>query len=309
MPMRQNAAAELLSAAPVKNPNRDFPGIFHSARFVLYLLPLSQETRMAEFSNWEHFERYRRTASELSGLSNDEEAELARAFRKGDRRAGDRLIAASLRTVISIAREYRRWGIPLEDLVQQGNIGLLKAADRFDPTRENSLRAYASYWIRAEIRDYVVRSYRIVRLGSTRTERRAMRAFRAQQVESVEDLVKISGMPEQRCRKLWPLLAQSDKSLDAPGGGLDEQSENNLDSPEAMTIARQEHEQRRAGVRGALLELSERERAIVRARMMSETPATLEALGKKMGVSRERVRQLEKRAREKLAESLAPLVA
>lgn len=264
---------------------------------------------MAEHSTWEHFERYRRTATALSGLSNEEEAALARAFRRGDRRAGDRLIAASLRTVISIAREYRRWGIPLEDLVQQGNIGLLKAADRFDPSRENSLRAYASYWIRAEIRDYVVRSYRIVRLGSTRTERRAMRAFRAQRIESVDDLVRVSGMPEQRCRKLWPLLSQTDKSLDAPGSTLEDQGDDSLISPEAVTIARQEQEQRDAGVRVALLGLSERERVIVRARMMSETPATLEALGKKMGVSRERVRQLEKRAREKLAESLAPLVA
>ena len=79
---------------------------------------------------------------------------------------------------MSIALEYRRWGIPLEDIVQQGNLGLLRAAAKFDPARECRLATYAAYWIRAEIRDYVVRAYRVVRLGTTKAERRALRAYR-----------------------------------------------------------------------------------------------------------------------------------
>jgi len=128
--------------------------------------------------------------------------------------AGRRLVEASLPFVIRVAREYRRWGVPLEDLVQQGNLGLLKAARKYDPEKQCRLITYAVYWIRAEIRDYVVRSYRIVRLGSTRTERRAMRAFRRTSVESPEELAETSGMPLKRAKKLWPLLSGGDVSLD-----------------------------------------------------------------------------------------------
>src|SRR6185436_8035966 len=107
------------------------------------------------------FAVYRSRVAACDALTNDDEARLARAWRGGDLRAGARLIEANLRHVIGIAREYRRWGVPVDDLVQQGNIGLLKAAERFDPSQEVSLKTYAAYWIRAEIRDYVVRGYRI----------------------------------------------------------------------------------------------------------------------------------------------------
>ena len=122
--------------------------------------------------------RYIRSLGERPPLEADEERELARRWAEGDDRAGHRLIEASLPFVIRVAKGYQRWGIPLEDLIQQGNLGLLKAAKKFDPTKDCRLITYANYWIRAEIRDYVVRGYRIVRLGSTATERRAIRVFR-----------------------------------------------------------------------------------------------------------------------------------
>ncbi len=106
------------------------------------------------------------------------EHELADLYRGGDRDAGRKLIAACLPFVVTIALEYRRWGIPLEDLVQEGNMGLLKGAERFDPDRGCRLATYAAYWIRAEIREYVARGYRIVRLGSSKSERRALRVYR-----------------------------------------------------------------------------------------------------------------------------------
>src|SRR4029453_6504945 len=104
--------------------------------------------------------------------------ELAIRYLAGDERAGAQIIAACLPLVIKIAFEYRRWGVPIEDIIQQGNIGLLHAAKKFDPARECRLATYASYWIRAEIREYVVRGYRVVRLGTTKPERRALRAYR-----------------------------------------------------------------------------------------------------------------------------------
>src|SRR6476469_9155692 len=94
-------------------------------------------------------------------LSPIEEGELTRRWRAGDDRAGAQLVHGSLRQVVSIAHEYRRWGVPVEDLIQQGCIGLLKAAQRFDPDQGICLRTYAAYWIRAELRDFVVRCYRI----------------------------------------------------------------------------------------------------------------------------------------------------
>lgn len=257
-----------------------------------------------------HSDRFRRRVITLAPLDAEQETALAKAWKAGDRRAGERLIEANLRLVLAIAREYRRWGIPLDDLIQQGSIGLLKAVDRFDPGRDSRLRSYAAYWIRAEIRDYVVRGYRIVRLGTTRTERRAMRAYRSKQVNTVEELVEQSGMPEARARKLWPILTRSDSSIDAPGGATTASVGSAAeDSPESQTMDNQERALRQTVVAGALSNLSDREQRIVRERLMSDSPPTLEALSKTMGVSRERVRQLEKRAKEKLEGVLAPLVA
>jgi RNA polymerase sigma-32 factor len=252
--------------------------------------------------------RYRSRAAACEALTTEEEGKLAEAWRAGDERAGARLIACNLRYVISIAKEYRRWATPIDDLVQEGSIGLLKAARRFDPKQQCSLRAYAAYWVRAEIRDYVVRGYRIVRLGTTRTERRALRVFRTSAVATVQELAERSGMPEARCRLLWPLLAEGDRSLDsvATGGvpGRDLLRDGRPD-PESLSMQLESEQQVRERVIRALSVLSERERRIVWARMAQDEPETLEQLGKHLGVSRERVRQLEHRAKQKLRDALS----
>lgn len=253
-------------------------------------------------------DRYRASLKRVSVLDPATERELARAWAKGDGRAGSQLIEASLPFVLKIAREYRRWGVPLEDLIQQGNLGLLKAARKFDPDKNCRLITYASYWIRAEIRDYVVRTYRIVRLGTTRTERHAMRAYRTKSIESAEALAEESGMPLARATKLWPLLSQGDFPLDgsAPDrtAGVERLASVRPDPEELVARQRLIRD-----VRGALVDalsaLTDRERAIVEARLLSEEPDTLEALGRQMGVSKERVRQLEVRARAKLRVQLA----
>src|SRR5262245_14961304 len=114
---------------------------------------------------------YRTELATRTTLTPEMEHDLADRFRRGDREAGRRLIEACLPFVMTIALEYRRWGLPMEDIVQEGNIGLLKAAERFDPDRGCRLATYAAYWIRAEIREYVARGYRIVRPGSSTSER------------------------------------------------------------------------------------------------------------------------------------------
>ncbi len=253
-------------------------------------------------------DRYRSSLGGVEVLEPALERELAARFRTGDGDAGRRLVEASLPFVIRIAREYRRWGAPLEDLVQQGNLGLLKAAKKYDPERACRLITYAAYWIRAEIREHVVRTYRIVRLGTTRTERKAMRTYRRLNVESAEELAERSGMPLARAEKLWPLLCGHDVSLDVQygdrGPGVDRLSDESP-SPEDLLSSRDEIEGVRGALEAALSRLSDRERHIVQARFMKEDPPTLEQLGHELGVSKERVRQLEARACQKLRGELA----
>lgn len=260
------------------------------------------ETRAASLDS------YRRELSDLAPIDAESERRLAEAWRAGDRAAGARLIAASLPFVIKIAKEYRRWGVPLEDLIQQGNLGLLRAAEKYDPAQGCRLITYAVYWIRAEIREYVVRSYRIVRLGTTRTERKAMRVFRRDGVESVEQLASLSGMPLARAKKLWPLLTQRDFALDATTderGPAVERLRDRSDTPEDALAREEEVTGVRAKLGEAMRLLSERERRIIEERILRDDPRTLESLGEEMGVSKERVRQLEARARGKLRASLA----
>jgi len=256
-------------------------------------------------------DRYRASLKNIKPLDPQTELELAEKWRAGDERAGVVLVESSLPFVIRVAREYQRWGVPLEDLVQQGNLGLLRAAAKFDPEKKCRLVTYAAYWIRAEIRDYVVRSYRIVRLGATRTERRAIRAFRREGVEDAEELANLSGMPLARAKKLWPLLGSGDVSLDASYAGRPTPMERLEDDFAPDPEVELERERTIASVRDrlddALATLSDRERLIVQSRMIDEDPRTLEDIGNELGVSKERVRQLEARAKRKLQAVFADL--
>lgn len=253
-------------------------------------------------------DRYRHDLRDIEQLDPETERDLARRWAAGDAAAGATLTTASLPFVIRIAKEYRRWGVPLDDLIQQGNLGLLRAAAKYDPSKECRLVTYAVYWIRAEIREYVIRTYRIVRLGTTRTERRALRSFRRTGVDSVEALAESSGMPLARCQKLWPLLSQGDVSLDAT---WDDQSPaidripTATESPEDAVAREDEIRGVREVLDVALAQLGDRERRIIEARMLSDEPITLEELGREMGVSKERVRQLEERARSRLRTALS----
>jgi RNA polymerase sigma-32 factor len=248
-------------------------------------------------------DHYRQAISRYPQLSAVEERELARRYRAGDRRAGDRLIQACLPFVLLIAREYRCWGVPMEDIVQQGNLGLLKAALRFDPDRECRLVTYAAYWVRAEIREYVVRGYRMVRLGTTKGERRALRAFRKTNETDPARLAEMSGLTPDSAEQLMPLLAGRDVSVDAPtasGLTVHDRLASNDATPEARVMVGEKSAQTRAEIETFLDEISPREQTILRERWLCETPATLQRLGERFGISKERVRQLEERLIAKL---------
>jgi len=177
---------------------------------------------------------YKAALTGTQPLSREVERALARRFLAGDRRAGDELVRACLPFVISIALQYRRWGVPLEDIIQQGNLGLLRAASKFDPSRDVRLATYAAYWIRAEIREYVVKSFRVVRLGTTKAERKALRAFRAGEGDATR-LAELSGLRVERVQQLLPLLASKEASIDArtdDGGSAEDRLASTLPSPE-----------------------------------------------------------------------------
>jgi RNA polymerase sigma-32 factor len=250
---------------------------------------------------------YRENLSSFAPLDREVEKDLARRWIAGEKRAGERIVEACLPFVISIALEYRRWGVPLEDIIQQGNVGLLRAAKKFDPTKECRLATYAAYWIRAEIREYVVRAYRVVRLGTTKGERRALRAYRTTRETDPVKLAEVSGMDPARIEMLLPVLAAKEMSLDASTPDMPaaiDRMASSGPSPEDEAGANELRGHASRAVTAALRGLSDRERLIVRERMMNDEPLTLQALGDMLGVSKERVRQLEERARGKLREQL-----
>ena len=201
--------------------------------------------------------------------------------------------------------------MPLEDINQQGNLGLLRAARKFDPDKQCRLTTYAAYWIRAEIREYVVRGYRLVRLGTTKSERRALRLHRRTNESDPAKLAEASGVSPARMEMLFPLLTSRETSLDAAntnGGASPMERLGSLaPSPEDETAHAETQCLAARAIRAAFSGLDAREQLIVTERMMNDEPATLQNLGDRLGVSKERVRQLEARARGKLLVSLGEL--
>jgi RNA polymerase sigma-32 factor len=240
------------------------------------------------------------------------ECVLAQRWKDGDVRAGEAFITACLPFVVSIALEYRRWRVPLDDLIQEGAIGLLLAAKKFDPTRGFRLTTYSVHWIRAQIRLYLMRTFRLVRVGTTREERRALRIYWTTAERDPDRLASASGLSGDRARCLLPVLTAREASLSTSvhdsGSPIDGLATSEP-SPEDAVSERSMDRHMQSSVARALESLSAREQLIVRERMMCDEPVSLSHLGRRLGLSRERVRQLEARARGKLQGELAALAA
>jgi RNA polymerase sigma-32 factor len=255
-----------------------------------------------------------KTTTSNATLSLEEEQELSRRWmQKSDTRALAKLIHAHLGLVIKIATEFRNSGPAMEDLIQEGHVGLTIAARRFDPTKATRLATYATYWIRACMMEYVVRSHGPVRIGTTRSQRKIFfglgrarrRLEREGQTATASELARLLGVPADDVEHMATRLSGHDVSLDAPRSVDDERRQSNMlatDGPsqEDLYADGQEEDSRKALLTEALTKLDPRERAILKARHMTSRPTTLGALGKRFGISRERVRQLELRAVAKL---------
>lgn len=251
-------------------------------------------------------------------LPKEEEQELARAWRdERDERALHRLTQSHMRLVIAIAARFRRYGLPMSDLIQEGNIGLMKAAERFEPERDIRFSTYSSWWIRSCIQDYVLRNWSIVRTGTTSAQKslffnlRRLRATLGEfgngslTPELREKIANTLNVREADVDTMSARLAASDRSLNAPVTEDAEMDWQDLLADEDALSGDSRMEDRDAHRRTAWLGeaidlLSDREQMIIRERRLTDDSVTLESLGQRLGISKERVRQIEQSAMGKL---------
>jgi RNA polymerase sigma-32 factor len=283
----------------------------------------------AEAGRSSTIERYLAEINRYPLLTVGEEQDLARAFRtKADGRAAHLLVTSNLRFVVKVAYEYRSYGFRVADLVQEGNIGLMKAVQKFDPDKGIRLISYAVWWIRAYIQNYILKSWSMVKLGTTQAQRklffslartrreldRASAADGAAPSTTAEQIAAKLRVKTEEVQEMQIRMEGRDLSLDAPVGddGTTTHVEHVPDASPGQDDELSGAQQSRvvAGrIAEALARLDVRERFIIEARLMNDQPMTLKDLGDHFGFSRERARQLEIRAKEKLRTELEQLAA
>lgn len=257
-------------------------------------------------------------------LAREEEYELARRWREaGDQRALHALVRSHMRLAMSIARRFRHYGLPVSDLEQEGHVGLLEAAARFDTAHEVRFSTYATWWIRASIQDYVLRNWSIVRGGTSSGQKSLffnLRRVRAAlerahggagapllREEMQRSIATALGVEPGEVARMDARLHAPDLSLNATLGAGDEEGSERMEHlvatgplPDEEVSSQIDGERRGRWLRSALRALNEREMRIIKARRLSEEGETLDSLGARLGISKERVRQIESRAIEKL---------
>lgn len=253
-------------------------------------------------------EKYLAEINKFPLLSREEELELAkRYYHTGDTEAAHKLVTSNLRFVIKIASEYRNMGINFIDLIQEGNIGLMKAVKKFDPYKGYRLISYAVWWIRAQIHAFIIRTWSLVKIGTTQAQRKIFAKLRSTKrklasrkgVEpGTEEIAKELNVLPEEVSEMELRMAGRDFSLDAE---LDDDSRvTHLEMVQATTPSQEEivaEAEEKANleekVYQALEKLSEKERFIIKNRIMADKPMTLKQIGSKFNISRERVRQIE----------------
>lgn len=247
-------------------------------------------------------------------LSREEENELAKRYREqGDKEAGDVLVTANLRFVIKVALGYRNYGIRLMDLIQEGNIGLIKAVERFDPDKGYRLISYAIWWIKAYIQNYIIRSWSLVKMGTTQAQRKLF--YRISDLpefknvddhyENVSKLAEKINVTQDEVIDMAARLKSHDFSLDDLISDTSRESFADTlrdESPDQETTLGelQEKMDLKIWAENAIKTLNAREQYIVEQRLLSDSPLTLKELGKRFGITRERARQIERAALKKL---------
>jgi RNA polymerase sigma-32 factor len=265
-----------------------------------------------------------RAAMKAPYLEREEEHLLAVRWKaEKDQEALHRLTQAHMRLVIAVAARFRNFGLPMPDLIQEGHVGLLEAAARFEPERNVRFSTYATWWIRASIQDYILRNWSIVRGGTSSAQKalffnlRRLRAKLARTNEGASEdelhreIALAIGVSTDDVALMAARISGPDTSLNAPVGEADGSSADRMDFlvcdkplQDETVGERLDGERRISWLREAMTVLSEREMRILRERRLEEEGATLESIGERLGISKERVRQIESRALEKLKSAL-----
>jgi RNA polymerase sigma-32 factor len=267
-----------------------------------------------------------KAAMDAPFLGKEEEHELAVAWReRGDEAAMHRVASAHMRLVIALAARFRHYGLPMSDLIQEGHIGLLEAAARFEPARDVRFSTYATWWIRASIQDYILRNWSIVRGGTSSAQKALffnLRRLRARITQTAGsegtmdalygEIAEAVGVSKSDVAMMDARLSGQDASLNAPlmdsdQSGSAERMDFLVDDkplPDQVVGEQIDSERRVGWLREALSVLSDREVRIIRERRLQDEAATLESLGERLGISKERVRQIENRAIEKIKRAL-----
>ncbi len=266
--------------------------------------------------------RYLEEIRRFPMLEPQEEFMLAKRWREhGDRDAAHRLVTSHLRLVAKIAMGYRGYGLPISEVISEGNVGLMQAVKRFEPDKGFRLATYAMWWIRASIQEYILHSWSLVKIGTTAAQKKLFFNLRRLkgQIQAIEEgdltpehvakIAKELEVPEGDVISMNRRLIGADHSLNAPlrvdgEGEWQDWLVDDSPSQEANLSDRQEIGFRRDLLHTAMTHLTERERDILTERRLKEVPTTLEDLSAKYGISRERVRQIEVRAFEKLQKAI-----
>lgn len=260
-------------------------------------------------------------------LERDQEYELARRWREqGDRKAADQLVTSHLRLAAKIAMGYRGYGLPMSEIISEGNVGLMQALNRFEPERGVRFSTYAMWWIKASIQDYVLRSWSLVKIGTTAAQRKLFFKLRSAKnkiaaLESgdlhpdhVASIAKDLDVADQDVIEMNRRIV-GDRSINAPiseegeAGEWQDRLVDDSPSPETLVLEQDEKERRLNALTSAIEVLNGRERQIFEARHLAEAPETLEELAERFGVSRERIRQIEVRAFEKVRKATRNLIS
>ncbi len=271
--------------------------------------------------------RYLEEIRRFPMLEPQDEYMLAKRWREhGDRDAAHKLVTSHLRLVAKIAMGYRGYGLPISEVISEGNVGLMQAVKRFEPEKGFRLATYAMWWIKAAIQEYILRSWSLVKMGTTANQkklffnlRKAKSKIAALQEgdlrpDQVEVIAKRLGVAEQDVVEMNRRLG-GDASLNAPiredgdSGEWQDWLADDSESQETVMAAHEELDNRRKALSSALGVLNDRERRIFEARRLADDPVTLEELAEEFGVSRERVRQIEVRAFEKVQKAVKNKVA
>jgi RNA polymerase sigma-32 factor len=271
--------------------------------------------------------RYLEEIRQFPMLEPQEEYMLAKSWREhGDRDAAHRLVTSHLRLVARIAMGYRGYGLPVGEVISEGNVGLMQAVKRFDPDKGFRLATYAMWWIRAAIQEYILRSWSLVKMGTTAAQKKLffnLRKIKGQlkaleegdlRPDQVKKIATQLGVTEEDVISMNRRLA-GDSSLNAPvrndaesGEWQDWLVDDTVDQETALAES-EERDNRRGMLNDALKSLNERERRVFEARRLAEDPLTLEELSSEFGVSRERIRQIEVRAFEKVQKAVQKAAA